>query len=129
MSRPRATSVRCVIKKPVRGKRTRDATNRISLDVTAIFCGKLLRCPASDPCQQSAPQKIRVNTRLSCNSPRQATRNMTALQQTRAALSAAKSKAAAKNERPVRGDNRTGQSHMGAWGGWALAPNIADGER
>src|ERR1700752_1187012 len=30
MSRPRATSVRCVIKKPVRGKRTRDATNRIS---------------------------------------------------------------------------------------------------
>jgi hypothetical protein len=32
------------------------------------------------------------------------------------------------NERPVRGDNRTGQSHMGAWGGWALAPDIADGE-
>jgi uncharacterized protein (TIGR00369 family) len=31
------------------------------------------------------------------------------------------------NERPVRGDNRTGQSHMGAWGGWALAPNIAMG--
>src|ERR1700760_163152 len=33
----------------------------------------------------------------------------------------------AENERPVRGDNRTGQSHMGAWGGWALAPNIAMG--
>src|SRR5882724_11470211 len=33
----------------------------------------------------------------------------------------------AKNKRPVRGDNRTGQSHMGAWGGWALAPNIAMG--
>jgi len=32
-----------------------------------------------------------------------------------------------KNERPVRGDNRTGQSHIGAWGGWALAPNIAMG--
>ena len=31
-------------------------------------------------------------------------------------------------ERPVRGDNRTGQSHMGAWDGWALAPNIANGE-
>ena len=34
----------------------------------------------------------------------------------------------AEKERPVRGDNRTGQSHMGAWGGWALAPNTADGE-
>src|SRR5262249_4613647 len=33
-----------------------------------------------------------------------------------------------KKKRPVRGDNRTGQSHMGAWGGWALAPNIANGE-
>ena len=37
-------------------------------------------------------------------------------------------KTLAQNERPVRGDNRTGQSHMGAWGGWALAPNIAVGE-
>ena len=34
----------------------------------------------------------------------------------------------AEKKRPVRGDNRTGQSHMGAWGGWALAPNTADGE-
>jgi uncharacterized protein YcfJ len=33
-----------------------------------------------------------------------------------------------KNERPVRGDNRTGQSHMGAWGGWALAPDMTVGE-
>jgi hypothetical protein len=64
--------------------------------MTGIFCGKLFRCPASDPGQQSTPQEIRVNTRLSCNSPRQATRDMTALQQTRAASSAAKSKAAAK---------------------------------
>src|SRR3954453_7878115 len=32
------------------------------------------------------------------------------------------------NKRPVRGDNRTGQSRIGAWGGWALAPNTANGE-
>jgi hypothetical protein len=32
-----------------------------------------------------------------------------------------------RNERPVRGDNRTGQAIWGAWGGWALAPNIAMG--
>jgi len=31
----------------------------------------------------------------------------------------------ARNERPVRGDNRTGQAIWGAWGGWALAPNTA----
>src|ERR1700691_2641623 len=29
------------------------------------------------------------------------------------------------NERPVRGDNRTGQAIWGAWGGWALAPDTA----
>jgi hypothetical protein len=44
-----------------------------------------------------------------------------------AAICSLRSKGAEK-ERPVRGDNRTGQSHMGAWGGWALAPDIADGE-
>jgi len=36
--------------------------------------------------------------------------------------------AMAEKKRPDRGDNRSGQSHMGAWGGWALAPNIANGE-
>ena len=40
MSRPRARSVRCVIKKPARRRTDADATNRISLEVTAIFCGK-----------------------------------------------------------------------------------------
>jgi hypothetical protein len=42
--------------------------------MTGIFCGKLFRCPASDPYQQSAPHEIRVNTRLSCNSLRPMTR-------------------------------------------------------
>ena len=31
------------------------------------------------------------------------------------------------NERPVRGDNRTGQKSYGAWGGWALAPDMTWG--
>jgi hypothetical protein len=53
---------------------------------------------------------------------------MTALQQTPAHLSAQKSRATAEKKRPDRGDNRSGQSHMGAWGGWALAPNTANGE-
>jgi hypothetical protein len=53
---------------------------------------------------------------------------MTVLQQMPPNLSAEKSKAAAEKKRPDRGDNRSGQSHMGAWGGWALAPNIANGE-
>jgi len=55
-------------------------------------------------------------------------RRMTALQQTPAHLSAEKSQADAEKKRPDRGDNRSGQSHMGAWGGWALAPNTANGE-
>jgi hypothetical protein len=113
---------------PVRGKRTRDATNRISLDVTGIFCGKLFRCPASDACQPIAPQEIRVKTRLSCNTPSQALWAHGGAAANAAALAQEESTAKAENKRPVRGDNRTGQSHMGAWGGWALAPNTADGE-
>jgi hypothetical protein len=96
--------------------------------VTGIFCGKLSRCPASGICRQCAPQEIRATQGFLATLPVKRRACMTVLQQMPPHLSAEKSKAAAENKRPDRGDNRSGQSHMGAWGGWALAPNIANGE-
>src|SRR5947207_13596720 len=98
MSRPRATSVRCVIKMPVSGKRTRDATNRISLNVTGIFCGKLSRCPAGDSCQQSASQEIRANTGFLPTHAVNRRAGMAALQQMPAGLSRMKIKTGAESK-------------------------------
>ena len=47
MSRPRATSNRCVISQPVRRITDAEATGTNQFDATGIFCGKLLHCPVS----------------------------------------------------------------------------------
>src|ERR1700730_17302746 len=72
--------------KPVRKRTDADATETNQLDVTGIFCGKLLSCPAIVARKRPEPK------------PKRETRP---------------------------GGQPDGSSHMGAWGGWALAPNKA----
>src|SRR5580700_1286818 len=71
---------------PVRKRTDADATETNQLDVTGIFCGKLLSCPAIVARKRPEPK------------PKRETRP---------------------------GGQPDGSSHMGAWGGWALAPNTA----
>src|ERR1700730_1686526 len=71
---------------PVRKRTDADATETNQLDVTGIFCGKLLSCPAIVARKRPEPKPKRE---------------------------------------PRRGGQPDGSSHMGAWGGWALAPNTA----
>src|ERR1700694_4148014 len=98
----------CHEPQPARRKTDADATLTNQLVVAAIFCGKLSYCPASDPCGRRP--KLR------------GTRQAPDFSQAEAA------EIAAKNERPVRGDNRTGQA---IWAlGWmgARAEYSLDGE-
>jgi hypothetical protein len=49
---------------PVRRKTDADATETNQLDVTGIFCGKLLRCPVWDATEHDQGQEARINTGL-----------------------------------------------------------------
>src|ERR1700721_3839065 len=65
MSRPRATSNRCVISQPVRRKTDAEATGTNQFDATGIFCGKLLHCPVSVLTRARSSTKSPENRRLS----------------------------------------------------------------
>src|ERR1700738_916233 len=64
MSRPRATSTRCVMNQPARRRTDADATETNQLDVTGIFCGKLLRCPVRNATEHHSMKEHRINTGL-----------------------------------------------------------------
>jgi hypothetical protein len=49
---------------PVRRKTDADATETNQLDVTGIFCGKLLRCLVSVTTEHHQGQETRMNTGL-----------------------------------------------------------------
>ena len=82
--------------------------------------------------RQATLQHGRVANSVAALSSDDARGNISALFAARRARKPARSretalvrKTRAENERPVRGDNRTGQAVWGAWGGWALAPDTA----
>src|SRR5439155_24334192 len=103
MLRPRATSAGCAINQPVRERRTQTQPETNQLDVTRIFCGKLSHCPVRGATGRAAIEKsaeIRSCQRYLRSSCTAAWPHATQLP----------SKAGAENERPVRGDNRTGQA-------------------
>src|ERR1700722_14855561 len=116
MSRPRATSNRCVISQPVRRKTDADATGTNQFDATWIFCGKLLHCPVSvvvrAPSSAESPENWRLSSLLTVKR--------------RAGIAELRWLPARQPKRKPRpGGQPDGSSYMGAWGGWALAPNTA----
>src|SRR5450432_2337282 len=107
---------------PVRRKTDADATGTNQSDVTVIFCGKLLLCPASDLRRPRSSTESRSDAGFSSLSTVKPFAGMAALRELRKApIRRARASRAdfavaepreipATNERPVRGDNRTGQA-------------------
>src|SRR5258707_2627420 len=57
VSLPRATSRRCVMNQPVGRRTDADATETNQPNVTVLFCGKLLACPACEHRQRDSTKE------------------------------------------------------------------------
>jgi hypothetical protein len=124
MSRPRATSNRYVMSQPVRRKTDADATGTNQLDAIWIFCGKLLRCPVSVLARghgSAKSAKIGGGPRhrqssgapgwLSCHRMAELRSPPAPVPQAVRPISPdGTARNVSQDERPVRGDNRTGQA-------------------
>ena len=142
MSRLRATSTRCVMNQPAREKTDADATVDESIERDRVILWKTFGLSSSwhygTSVDAGRPDKrgvILPYPRSSCTAawsrcgghPLISARKSTEKYR-RVTEAGTVTQTAWENKRPVRGDNRTGLSHKGAWGGWALAPNTAVGE-
>ncbi|MDB5611548.1 MAG: hypothetical protein JWP25_8448 [Bradyrhizobium sp.] len=106
---------------PVRRKTDADATRTNQLDVTGIFCGKLLLCPASVSTARQSRTKSRRNTGLFPYSP---SSRLAAWRVCRGSQLRKCPKYRHKTKDPSGGT--TGRVKLyGRLGGWALAPNTA----
>ncbi len=102
---------------PVRRKTDADATAANQLDVTGIFCGKLFYCPANNRnrCGRSIESRTdpgfsSLSSVAGCRTAR-SLRNANSSGLARRPISLRGSaRSGGQNERPVRGDNRTGQA-------------------
>jgi hypothetical protein len=114
---------------PVRRKTDADATGTNQSDATGIFCGKLLFCPATTPAKHPMSAGSRRNAGFFFPIRSQATRGHCGIAQLQAPqISRPRTRRCTRHcqKRKTRpGGQPDGSSHMGAWGGWALAPNTA----
>ena len=118
---------------PARKRKTdADATRTNHLHVTMIFCGKLRRCPANDKYYTPPSPESRGTTGF-CVRPRSRRAHACRLCAgwfyrtwcCRLIPRCGKCRKTGQKRKTRPGGQPDGSSHMGAWGGWALAPNTA----
>src|SRR6202022_2181195 len=104
-----------------------DATGTNQPDVTDIFCGKPQRSPASEPTKARTTAESRRNPGFSFLPTVKQRQGMAGKphDDSRRFIERVEFVGLAQKRETRPGGQPDGSSYMGAWGGWALAPNTA----